>query len=132
MFDFLKKHFGTTVGRGGYPAVNVDIVVDCAGAPNVIDEYLQFRKPKSRLSIVGVSSEPILLNAARIMSSEAIIQGSRAYDTEDIQEVIENLASQKTCVSDIITHHFPLERINEAFEMASDRKKAIKVIVDMD
>ena len=132
LFEFLKETFGTTPHRIGYPAINVDVVVDCAGASNIVDDFLKMGKPGSRLSIVGVSIEPVPVPLTSIMSSEVIIQGSCAYDREDVQEAIANLASKKVPVSEIITHHYKLDQIQEAMEMAGDRTKSIKVIVDME
>ena len=66
------------------------------------------------------------------MSTEQIIQGSCGYELEDIQESIRNLAKKTLPVSEIITHHYKLEKIPEAMVMAGDRTKAIKVIIDME
>lgn len=80
LIEFLKGTFSMTKHRIGYPAVNVDIVVDCAGAENVIADFLKMMKPSSRLSIVGVFGQPVPVPLGRIMSSEAIIQGSCGYN----------------------------------------------------
>jgi threonine dehydrogenase-like Zn-dependent dehydrogenase len=132
MYEFLKEKFGMTTSRVGYPIVDIDIVVECAGAPNVLPEFLKMAKQGSRLSIVGVSKQEPSINLNRILSSEAIIQGSCAYDHEDIVEVINNLASRNTHLQDLITHHYKLDQINEAILMAADRDKSIKVVIDME
>ncbi|MBS7527000.1 alcohol dehydrogenase catalytic domain-containing protein [Fusibacter paucivorans] len=131
LVDFVKEKFGVTKHRIGYPAVDVDIVIDCAGASNIVEDFMKFLKPKSKLSIVGVTTEPIPVPMGRLMSSEVIIQGSCGYDHEDIVEVIDNLASKRTYMSEIITHHYPLTAINEAIQMANRRDQAIKVVIDM-
>ncbi|MDR1933857.1 MAG: hypothetical protein LBQ57_13660 [Spirochaetales bacterium] len=46
--------------------------------------------------------------------------------------MINLLSSGKTCAADLITHHYKLEEINEAFKTARDRTRAIKVILDME
>jgi threonine dehydrogenase-like Zn-dependent dehydrogenase len=92
---------------------------------------MKFSKPKSILSVVGVTTAPIPVPMGRLMSSEIIIQGSCGYDHEDIVEVIDNLSAKRTYMPEIITHHYPLESINEAIKMASMRDQAIKVIIDM-
>jgi 2-desacetyl-2-hydroxyethyl bacteriochlorophyllide A dehydrogenase len=131
-FEFLKETFGTTRHRVGYPAIDVDIVVDCAGAPNIVDDFLKMMKRFSRLSIVGVNMEPTLVPLSRVMSAEVIIQGSCSFDNEDIIEVIENLASGRTYMKEIITHHYKLDDIQQALTMAADRSQSIKVMVDME
>lgn len=131
-FEFLKGHFGELPQRQSGMAIDVDIVVDCAGAPNIIDDFFKLQKENSRLSIVGVNMRPQEVIPARLMSTEAVIMGSSGYNLSDIEEVIDNLANKRTFVNDIITHHFPLEQLNDALNMAADREKAIKVVVDME
>lgn len=131
-FEFLKETFGTAAHRMGYPAIDVDIVVDCAGAPNIVDDFFKMMKRFSRLSIVGVNMNPISVPLNRLMSAEVIIRGSCAYEDEDLREVIDNLASGRTHMKEIITHHYKLDDIQAALEMAADRSQAIKVIVDME
>ena len=132
LHEFLKKVFGTTTDRIGFPAIDVDIVVDCAGVPNIVDDFINMGKEHSRLSIVGVNPEPVPVPLMWMMSRELIIQGASAYDNEDIFEVIDNLASGRTHMTDIITHHFKFDDISEALKTAADRSQAIKVIVDME
>jgi threonine dehydrogenase-like Zn-dependent dehydrogenase len=131
-FDFLREHFGVATHRVGYPAIDVDIVVDCAGAPTIVDDFLKMMKRFSHLSVVGVNMNPVSVPLSRIMSAEVIIQGSSAYDDADIREVIDNLASGRTYMDELVTHHFKFEDIGEALATAADRTRAIKVLVDME
>jgi threonine dehydrogenase-like Zn-dependent dehydrogenase len=130
-FEFLKKHFGELPQRQSGDAVNVDVVVDCAGADNILADFFRLLKQNSRLSVVGIAERPQTINLGRLLSAEAAVLGSSGYDISDIEEVIDNLDSKRTHVADIITHHFPLEKINEALSTAADRAKSIKVVIDM-
>ena len=132
LLPFLKEHFGMVTGQWGHVNINVDIVVDCAGAPNILDEFLQMRKTGARLSLVGVGSELVPVRLASIMSCEGVLVGSRGYYHDDVVEVIGNLASKKTHMLEAITHRFPLEQIGLAFETMKDREKAIKIVIDME
>ncbi|MDR1495588.1 MAG: zinc-binding dehydrogenase [Clostridiales Family XIII bacterium] len=131
-FEFLKEVFGESTGRVGFPVLDIDIVVDCAGAPNIVDDFLRMQKRFSQLSVVGVNMNPTPVPLVQVMSSEVIIRGSCAYDDADIREVIDNLASGRTYMKEIITHHYKLDDIQEALTMAADRKQAIKVVIDME
>ena len=131
-FDFLRERFGELPQRQSGTAINVDIVVDCAGVPNIIEEFMQLRKENSRLSVVGISGVPQELSLHYMMSSEMVVMGSSGYNYSDIEEVFANLAAKRTFVSDVITHHYKLEQIQEALDMASKRDEAIKVVIDME
>lgn len=130
-FAFLKRHFGELPQRQSGMAIDVDIVVDCAGVPNIFEDFFKLLKENSRLAIVGVGMRPQEIIPARMMSPEVVIMGSSGYNLSDIAEVIDNLANKRTFVNDIITHHFPLEQLNAALNTAADREKSIKVVVDM-
>jgi threonine dehydrogenase-like Zn-dependent dehydrogenase len=130
-FEFLAEHFGTLPQRNSGMAINVDIVVDCAGAPTIVEDFFKLCKENSRLSIVGIG-RPQELQLTRLMSTEAILMGSSGYNDSDIKEVIDNLASGRTFVKEIITHHYPLDKLQEALLMAADKTQAIKVVIDME
>jgi L-idonate 5-dehydrogenase len=38
--------------------------------------------------------------------------------------------ARRVDLSPLLTHSFPLERAREAFELASDRRRAMKVLID--
>ena len=132
-FDFLREHFGELPKRNSGTALNVDIVIDCAGAPVIFNDFqTHFGKAGCRLVTLGVIMKPVEIVPAFMMSTETLIMGSSGYDDADIAEVIDNLASGRTYVEEIITHHYPLEQINEALKMAANREEAIKVVIDME
>lgn len=131
LFQFVKEQFGTATARVGYPIPNLDIMVDCAGGQQIPDEFVKMAKSGSRLSIVAIAKEPRMI-PARLMSTEGCIQGSCCYDHTDIMEVINNLANHTTCISEIVTHHYPLDDINEAMGKANARDDVIKAVIDME
>ncbi|MDR1421602.1 MAG: alcohol dehydrogenase catalytic domain-containing protein [Coriobacteriales bacterium] len=131
-FEFLRETFGTTLHRNRYPAIDVDLVIDAAGGPEIVADFLQMCKPKSKLSVLAVVFEPFPVPMARLMSSETIIMGSCGFNEEDVLEAIDNLTSGKTLMPGIITSHYKLDQINEAIVMAQNREKSIKVLIDME
>lgn len=129
--DFLTKHFGGTLSHIGLPVPDVDVVIDCAGAPPIMNEYLDMAKPGSRMCVVAVYKAPVSVNLTGIMSAEATILGSCGYSISDIEEVLYYINGHKTKVGQIVTHHFPIEKLAEAFAFASDpANKSIKVVID--
>ena len=129
-FEFIKELWGELPQRQSGMALNVDIVVDCAGAPSVVDDFCQMRKENSRLVTLGIN-RPQEVPLASMMSSEMVIMGSSGYNDSDIQEVFDNLAAKRTFVSEIITHHYKQDQLVEAMTMAGNRDEAIKVVIDM-
>lgn len=128
---FLKAHFGTASHHLGYPVADVDAVIDCAGAPSILQEFVASCKQDARLSMVAVAKQAVEFQTAQLMASEATVKGSCAYGTADIQEVIDSIEHHRTGVAKIVTHHFPHEKLAEAFAFAADPKNgSIKVVID--
>lgn len=133
MLEFFKELWGELPQRQSGMAINVDIVVDCAGAPNVVEDFFKMRKENSRLVTLGINRQPQTVILPMMMSSEMVILGSSGYNDEDIKEVFDNLANNKVpWIEKVITHHFKQEQLQEALNMAMNREEAIKVVVDMD
>lgn len=130
---FLTKHFGTAYSHIGIPVPNVDVVIDCAGAGSILQEYLSTAKKDSRFSVVAVAKGASEIYSALIMSGEATIRGACGYTIDDIKESINNINHHKTQVDKIVTHHFPLNQLAEAFDFASHpENKSVKVVVDFE
>jgi threonine dehydrogenase-like Zn-dependent dehydrogenase len=131
-FEFLKELWGELPRRQSGMAINVDIVVDCAGAPSVVDDFFQLCKENSRLVTLGIN-RPQEVPLATMMSTETVIMGSSGYNDTDLREVFDNLAEKRVpWIGKVITHHFKHEQLPEAMKMAADREQAIKVIIDME
>ncbi len=129
---FLLEHFGEIKKYHGSSAIDIDVVIDCAGAPNVPGDFLSYAKQGARLSCVALQKKEVPINFIQVMSTECRIMGSRGYTTEDILEVIHNLTNRTSNVTQIITHTFPLDDAIQAFETASDPSLAIKVVLDLE
>nr|WP_092068965.1 alcohol dehydrogenase catalytic domain-containing protein [Dendrosporobacter quercicolus]NSL47294.1 alcohol dehydrogenase catalytic domain-containing protein [Dendrosporobacter quercicolus DSM 1736]SDL84131.1 2-desacetyl-2-hydroxyethyl bacteriochlorophyllide A dehydrogenase [Dendrosporobacter quercicolus] len=130
--NFLIGQFGEITKSHGSSAINIDVAIDCAGAPNIPEDFLNYAKLGAKLSCVALHKKSLLINFMQIMSSEAVIMGSRGYTSEDILEVINNLTSKKVNITKIITHRFKLTDAAKAFEIASNQSLAIKVVLDLE
>ena len=130
--EFFIEQFGEIKKQNGYLAINIDVYIDCAGAPNVPGDFLDYSKPKARLACVGLQKKEVPLNFMQVMSTESIIMGSRGYTNDDIFEVINNLAKQNSNVTKIITHKLKFDDASKAFEVASDPSRALKVVLDLE
>ena len=131
--EFLKNHFGVGFHHVGYPVADVDVVIDCAGASNIVTDYLANCKAGSRFSVVAVAKDVAQIPMAMIMAGEAELKGSCGYEIKDIEEVIDSLNRHSTKIGEIVTHHFKHAQLKEAFEFASNPANgSIKVVIDYD
>lgn len=130
--DFLKEHFGVRVNAFGYKVPNVQNVIDCAGAPAALQDFMSYGD-HTTFSVLANQKKPFEVNFQTVMARELNFIACNGYTHEDIVEVIDNLANKRTKVNEIVTHRFPHSKLVEAFDTASDMSTgAIKVIVDYD
>ena len=73
IFRFLMEQFGEAKGQYRNPVIDVDVVIDCAGAPNVPDDFLNYAKPGAKLSCVGMHKKEVFTSFAQIMSKELVL-----------------------------------------------------------
>lgn len=129
--EFLLDHFGSKEKTlSGEQAVDVDVFIDTSGASMIIPSVLEMAKTHARLSIVALYHRSIAINPYLISCAEIEIKGSFAYSNDDIREVIQALKEKSTPVSGIITHHYTLDQINEAFAMTKNQSESLKILID--
>ena len=131
--EFLMNHFGPEINMFMEPCVNVDVFIDCAGAPNIMNEIAAMTKSNARVSVVAVYKRPISMDMAPFTAPRLTLQGSTGYDVCDIIEALNNVTGKRTDIQRIVTHHFPHAQAKEAFETACNPATgAIKVVIDYD
>jgi threonine dehydrogenase-like Zn-dependent dehydrogenase len=79
---FLIEQFGEMKKYYGYSAIDIDVFIDCAGAPNVPGDFLNYAKQGVKLSCVALQKKEVPINFMQIMSTECKIMGSRGYTKE--------------------------------------------------
>lgn len=125
-------------GRGA------DIVFECAGGasmPTTLPQATKMARRGGAVVIVGgfdAGETTIPLEWQRIQMSEIRIVPSASFALHDIypeqRQVLDLIARGKLRTQELITHRFPLDRINEAFEtaQAKDTSGAIFVALEIE
>lgn len=132
MHEFLMNHFGVHTTFFGVPFPDIDAVIDCAGAAPLLDQVLHMAKDKMRVAIIAGYAAPVSLDLSFFGSMQVEMHGSRGFEQKDVEEAFDNINNGRTNIDPIITHHFPLDQIKEAFEVANDPTRgAIKILIDV-
>lgn len=116
-----------------------DITFECAGGssmPETLSQAVSFTRIGGKVVIVGgfeAGKTSISLEWQRIQMSEIKLIPSASYAYwgiyPEMQMCLELLAKGKLNAKKIITHSFPLEDINEAFDVAQDKEHTHAVFV---
>jgi 6-hydroxycyclohex-1-ene-1-carbonyl-CoA dehydrogenase len=107
-----------------------DVAFEVIGKPQTIETAFGTLRKGGRLVVVGYSAEDIKLSAAKIMYFEMDVRGSLGCRPVDYPRLIELCRIGKIKVKELVTQKFPLERINEAFDLLrSHDENALRSIV---
>jgi 2-desacetyl-2-hydroxyethyl bacteriochlorophyllide A dehydrogenase len=101
--------------------LGVDCVLESVGyKSNTMQLALELVRKGGRIVFTGVFEEDISLNLGTVLIKEATIRASHAFGMWDLvhelELAVEMMVKGQFPAKQIITHHFPLEKINEAFE----------------
>ena len=94
-----------------------DVVIDTAGAPEMLEVGIAMLRPGGRFSAFAVSHVPVKgFSTFPLYFKEISIIGSRALLPEDMQPCIDLVASGQVDVSGFVTTTYPLQDTPPAFE----------------
>ncbi|MBW1761331.1 MAG: zinc-binding dehydrogenase [Deltaproteobacteria bacterium] len=124
----LKKLHGEAPLMGA-PMAGTDAYIEASGAGSVITDVLQNAKGESSLTVVALHEQSVNVSFLWVMMKQMTIRGAMEYPA-DYTDAVELLT--RWDLSAMITHRFPLERIGEAIEVATDPNVGGKVMIDID
>ncbi|EHM01760.1 putative chlorophyll synthesis pathway protein BchC [Acetobacteraceae bacterium AT-5844] len=110
----------------------IDVAIDCAGNGRAIQDSLSSLVPGGALILAGLPSGPVALDLAKdVIVREARVQGIFGRLIDETWLATESLLrSGRLKVEPVLTHSFPLDRFEEAFELAESGASG-KVMFDM-
>lgn len=94
-----------------------DVAFECIGRPDTIQKAFSVIRKGGTCVIVGFSDKPVELPAAKIMFFEQAVIGSLGCRPVDYPRIIELARMGKLKVAELVTGRFPLENINDAFDL---------------
>jgi L-iditol 2-dehydrogenase len=105
--------------------LGLDAVFECAGEQDALDQGIELLKPGGALLVVGIPEvDRVSFNISHMRRNELRILNVRRQN-ECVQPAIDLIAGGRACVQPLITHHFPIEETNRAFEMVSARRDGV-------
>ncbi len=124
----LKKLHGT--GRVlNREAVGTDAFIDAAGAPNILSDVIKMAKFHSRMVITAAYMKPVEIHLGAMLTTEMTITTAVGYPDE-MPEVVAALPRLKDKLEPMISHHFPLDQVVPALDVARDPASG-KVMIDI-
>jgi 2-desacetyl-2-hydroxyethyl bacteriochlorophyllide A dehydrogenase len=116
--------------RGLSGREGVDLVVETAGTAPAVEQAVELCRPGGRIVLTGLPHEPTPLSFFQVVRRELRIIGSMIYQDE-FPEAIRLLATGAVRGDRLVTHRFPLTRIEGAF-LAHGAPDSIKVALSVE
>ena len=102
-----------------------DVVFECSAAASAIRTAIETIRPQGTIIQVGVAGD-ISIPINYLVGKEINFIGSHRFHHE-FAEAAKLIEERVIDVRAMITRSFPLDDVKEAFELASDRSRAVKV-----
>lgn len=122
--DAVKKIMAFTKNKG------VDVAIEAVGIPATFELCQQIIGPGGHIANIGVHGKSVTLHLEDLWSKNITIT-TRLVDTVSTPMLFKNVQSGKLDPNQLITHHFKLDQILEAYETFGNaaNEKALKVIL---
>jgi len=116
------------VGNG-----QMDIVFECCGKQEALDQALELLKPGGKLMLIGIPTvNRVSFNIDRLRHQEICIQNVRRQN-HCVQPALDLIADGFIQPDFMATHRFTLEQVKEAFELVADyRDGVIKAMIHLE
>ncbi len=114
-----------------YEAVkgHFDIAFECSGVVSALSQAIRVLRPQGTLVQVG-SAGSVEVPFGRLIPREITIVGSFRFH-EEFNTAVQLIDNGGIDVKPIISHHMPMDQARDAFELATDRSQAVKVVLEL-
>ena len=108
-----------------------DVIIECIGV-NVIEEAIQLARKGTDIVVAGVFPDNCTINMGLVQDKELSLIGTLMYTEEDWLDAIRFVSEGTVDVDSLISKHYPLEELAEAYEYAvQNAENAIKVMMEI-
>lgn len=105
-----------------------DVMLECSGNERALRAGLEAMRPRGVVVQLGLGGD-VSIPQNMVVAKELSICGSFRFHAE-FKLAVQLINSGRVDMAPMVTGAFPLSRAREAFELASDRSKAMKVLLD--
>ncbi len=107
----------------------VDVVFECSGFLGLMEETIYWVKRGGRIVFIGLGTDFLNLNVAKITNDELKIYGIFRY-VNTYKRAIEIIDKNKINLKNLISKNFPIDKVKDALEYPEKNSNCVKVIVN--
>ncbi|WP_295673514.1 zinc-dependent alcohol dehydrogenase family protein [uncultured Mucilaginibacter sp.] len=125
--NVIERVKSLTNGKG------VDVAIEAVGIPETFEICTSIIAPGGHIANIGVHGKSVTLHLETLWSQNITIT-TRLVDTVTTPMLLKTVGAKKLDPNQLITHHFRLDQVMEAYETFGNaaKEKALKVIMTAD
>jgi L-iditol 2-dehydrogenase len=110
----------------------LDVVFECCGKQEALDQGVDLLKPGGKLMMVGIPEvDRVSFSIDSLRRKEVCLQNVRRQ-VHCVEPTLGLIASGTVNVDYMVTHRFPLDRCQEAFDLVADyRDGVVKAMIEI-
>lgn len=109
----------------------LDVVFECCGQQEAIDQAVELLKPGGKIMIVGIPEFSRWSFSVDKLRHKEITIGNVRRQNHTLEETLEMIASDKIDVKPMASHRFPFERTSQAFDLVAGYHDGVmKAMID--
>jgi L-idonate 5-dehydrogenase len=116
------------VRRNAVDKGRFDVMLECSGNERALRDGLEVMRPRGVVVQLGLGGD-VSLPQNLVVAKELSICGSFRFHAE-FALAVRIINEKRLDFSKVITRSFPMQEAIAAFQMAGDRKRAMKVLID--
>ena len=105
-----------------------DYVQDCVGVPGIPAAAMSMLKKGGTYAVTGLYHSLPEVDLGKVVRSEIKIYGTICYTRQEFEECLDFVEDGRVKVEPLITHHYPLKEMEEAFAVMQS-KQCMKIIM---
>ena len=121
---------GTWVQRNAVDKGSFDVMLECSGNARAFRDGLEVMRPRGVVVQLGLGGD-VSLPQNVVVAKELSICGSFRFHAE-FALAVQIINEARLDFAPVVSHTYPMHQASAAFELASDRKRAMKVLIDFE
>jgi L-iditol 2-dehydrogenase len=107
-----------------------DMTIECSGGLGVPQQCAEITKRGGKIVVVAFYSDKVTFDLSAVVRKDISMYTSRGEGGNNVKRAVALAAAGKLRGSEMVTHHFPLEEIAEAFRVVRERDgDPVKVVL---
>ncbi|MBK6851253.1 MAG: L-idonate 5-dehydrogenase [Burkholderiales bacterium] len=115
-------------GRYSADKGTFDVMLECSGNNAALRAGMEVMRPRGVIVQLGLGGD-VTISQNMVVAKELTICGSFRFHAE-FALAVRLINEGRVDLRPVVTHRFPITQAREAFDLASDRRQAMKVLLD--